>query len=697
MSFKRIQFTPDLLPGDITGGYVFNSAREPVRPAQGPDLCQILLADEINRASPKTQSALLEAMQEYQVTLEGETEGLPLPFIVIATQNPIEHEGTFPLPEAQLDRFIVQAVRRATPRRRRKTEILRQRSERRQGRSGPARRDQPETFLAMRETAEDVYVDPDVRRYIVDLVGKTRQHRQVVVGASPRASIALLKLARRGPPCRAGLCHAGRRQAVRPARPGSPRRPGSHPLGREDVGPKRGGRGGALGPRARDSRAVPRRRPPPRRLQMTRRAVALSTLALALLLGGLATRNGTVALLSLPVLAYLGVGLLEAPAWSPAQPGLRAERTLDFTRTPASTAVHVRVTLLNEGAPIPFLRLSDPLQGEAALADGSSERCDSLRQGDAAELSYTFHATRGVFQWKSVHASASDQFRLFVRGLEVPAAGEIVVRPRVRRFRPFSLNPDRTLRTPGSILGGRPAAAPISGACASTSRETRCAGWTGGAPPGTPGSTSRGSTSRRRSPTSGWSWTRGCRPTSGRGPSARRARVFPTGSWTPALHSAEMFLRGGNRVGLVLLENQMNVVYPGYGKAQLYRVLRALADVRRDAETSHVSMDHVPLRLFSTRAMLVIISPLSVGEWQLFPRLRARGNEGLLISPDPVDFMKHLARDDGSRLAARVARVERRLDLRRVSQLGIRVIDWRVGTPLAPLVRRAMQPVRGRG
>jgi MoxR-like ATPase len=195
MSFKRIQFTPDLLPGDITGGYVFNSNENRFLLRRGPIFAQVLLADEINRASPKTQSALLEAMQERQVTLEGETERLPTPFIVIATQNPIEHEGTFPLPEAQLDRFIVR-LSVGYPLPEEEAEILRQRSDRRKDVVDLQAVIRPETFLAMRETVEQVYVDPDVRRYIVDVVGRTRQHRQVVVGASPRASIALLKLAR---------------------------------------------------------------------------------------------------------------------------------------------------------------------------------------------------------------------------------------------------------------------------------------------------------------------------------------------------------------------------------------------------------------------------------------------------------------------------------------------------------------------
>src|SRR5512142_3254966 len=195
MNFKRIQFTPDLLPGDITGGYVFNTNQNQFLLRKGPIFTNILLADEINRASPKTQSALLEAMQEHQVTLEGETQALPAPFIVIATQNPIEYEGTFPLPEAQLDRFIVKlSIGYPTPEE--EDEILRRRLERRQDIVPLRPVITPETFLSMRAAVEGVYVQPDVRRYMVDLAAATRSHRQVVVGVSPRGSLALLKLAR---------------------------------------------------------------------------------------------------------------------------------------------------------------------------------------------------------------------------------------------------------------------------------------------------------------------------------------------------------------------------------------------------------------------------------------------------------------------------------------------------------------------
>lgn len=195
MDFKRIQFTPDLLPGDITGGYVYDRTENSFFLRKGPLFANVILADEINRASPKTQSALLEAMQEYQVTIEGETIKLPDPFIVIATQNPIEYEGTFPLPEAQLDRFIMK-LPIGYPTVAEETLILRNRRQRRSDKFQLQAVTDTSAFLQIREVIEAVYVDPDVERYIVELNSKTRVHRQVVVGASPRGSLALLKLAR---------------------------------------------------------------------------------------------------------------------------------------------------------------------------------------------------------------------------------------------------------------------------------------------------------------------------------------------------------------------------------------------------------------------------------------------------------------------------------------------------------------------
>ena len=195
LEFKRIQFTPDLLPGDITGGYVYDRAEGRFNLRRGPVFANVVLADEINRASPKTQSALLEAMQEYQVTLEGETLKLPEPFCVMATQNPIEYEGTFPLPEAQLDRFAMKlAVGYPSPGE--ELEILRRRRERQRDEVDLAHVAGVGELLEMRQAVERVFVEPDLEDYIMRLVLATRQDKRVAVGASPRGSLALLKLAR---------------------------------------------------------------------------------------------------------------------------------------------------------------------------------------------------------------------------------------------------------------------------------------------------------------------------------------------------------------------------------------------------------------------------------------------------------------------------------------------------------------------
>jgi len=193
--FSRIQFTPDLLPSDITGTYVYNVKNGEFDLRRGPVFTNILLADEINRAPPKTQAALLEAMQERQTTLDGKTHLLTDPFIVIATQNPIEYEGVYPLPEAQLDRFLVR-LQLGYPNRTEEVEILKRRMQR--GREDvqlePAA--SAETILALQKTVEGIHVDDDVLGYVTDIVQATRAQRQVEVGASPRGSLAIFKMAR---------------------------------------------------------------------------------------------------------------------------------------------------------------------------------------------------------------------------------------------------------------------------------------------------------------------------------------------------------------------------------------------------------------------------------------------------------------------------------------------------------------------
>jgi MoxR-like ATPase len=195
MDFGRVQFTPDLMPSDVTGSSVFNQRTGDFEFRPGPIFTNLLLGDEINRAPPKTQAALLEAMQERQVTIEGRTNSLERPFLVIATQNPIEYEGTYPLPEAQLDRFILR-IGIGYPSRDDEWALL----ERRLARGVDEVRLDPVTdrrgLLEMQESIEQVHVSEPVGTYIVDIVASTRTSQRVQVGASPRGSLAILKLAR---------------------------------------------------------------------------------------------------------------------------------------------------------------------------------------------------------------------------------------------------------------------------------------------------------------------------------------------------------------------------------------------------------------------------------------------------------------------------------------------------------------------
>ena len=192
--FKRIQFTPDLLPSDITGVSIYNQSTREFEFRPGPVMAQVVLADEINRATPKTQSALLEAMEEWQVSVDGITHFLGFPFVVLATQNPIEYEGTFPLPEAQLDRFLVR-VSLGYPNFAEELAVIE-----RQEHLHPIETLEavatPEDVIRLQAAARDVYVDTTVREYLVGLAEASRNHEDVALGASPRASLGMFRMAR---------------------------------------------------------------------------------------------------------------------------------------------------------------------------------------------------------------------------------------------------------------------------------------------------------------------------------------------------------------------------------------------------------------------------------------------------------------------------------------------------------------------
>ncbi len=195
LGFSRIQFTPDLLPGDITGSSIYEQREGRFEFRRGPIFTHLVLADEINRATPKTQSALLEAMQERQVTVDGQSYVLDPPFLVIATQNPIELEGTYPLPEAQLDRFMMR-IAVGYPGRDEEREMLRRRRERRQEHAEVPRVVPHDVLLAMQAALEDIHVDATLDEYIVDLVRATRDDNRVALGVSPRGALALQAIVR---------------------------------------------------------------------------------------------------------------------------------------------------------------------------------------------------------------------------------------------------------------------------------------------------------------------------------------------------------------------------------------------------------------------------------------------------------------------------------------------------------------------
>ena len=237
--FQRIQFTPDLLPSDLTGVSIYNQRSGEFHFRPGPVMAQVVLADEINRATPKTQSALLEAMEERQVSADGETHRLAPPFMVLATQNPVEYEGTFPLPEAQLDRFLLR-LSLGYPDRRQELAVI-EGQERRHPIEDLPPVSSAAGLIELQAAAREIYVDPAVREYIVALTAATREHEDIALGASPRASLGLFRLAR-GLCAGAGARLCGARRcagtggggagpphhpvAGRPPAPPNPRRPG---------------------------------------------------------------------------------------------------------------------------------------------------------------------------------------------------------------------------------------------------------------------------------------------------------------------------------------------------------------------------------------------------------------------------------------------------------------------------------------
>ncbi len=414
------------------------------------------------------------------------------------------------------------------------------------------------------------------------------------------------------------------------------------------------------------------------------KALTLLLIIFGLLLAAVITRNGDLVWMALPFLAYLGMGILQSPIAGTIR--LRAARSVDKNRIDGVSSIEVGVTVGNDGAAIVHLRLFDPPQAGMRIMEGKTQPSVALRAGEAASVKYTFQSERGSFAWKTVRAVVSDPFGLIETGLELPAEAEIQVPPELRKFRPFPLRPQHTLHSAGPI----PARLAGSGANFWGVREYH------------PGDPLRRLDWRLTARHPGQFFTKEFEQEEiadiGLILDARRKTDLRMGEDSLFEHSvraaaslAEVFLRQGNRVSLLVYRKHVVNVFPGYGKMQLHHILRTLAQVTPEEGGSFDGLQFLPLRMFSSHSLIVILSPLAADDWRLFPRLRAYGYQVLLISPDPLDYARRmLPTDRTTQLARRLTRIERQLEIGRITQLWIPVIDWQVNQPLAPLVRNAL-------
>jgi uncharacterized protein (DUF58 family) len=416
---------------------------------------------------------------------------------------------------------------------------------------------------------------------------------------------------------------------------------------------------------------------------MNRKVLIFILLVFGLLLAALFARNGELVWMTLPILAYLGMGILQSlPAGNIR---LSAARNVEKIATGGIASAEVRVTVSNQSAGLVHLQLSDPLQSGMRITAGQIRQSMMLRSGENSSLQYAFQSERGSFAWKTIRAAVRDPFGLIETVLELPAEAEVQIQPRLNKFRHFSVRPQHTLHSAGSIparLGG-------SGTDFWGVREYHS-----------------GDPLRRLD------WRRTARHPRrfftkefeqeeiadiGLILDARRKTDLRIGQDSLFEHSAraaaslaEVFLRQGNRVSLLVYREHVVNVFPGYGKGQLNRILRTLAQVTPEEAGSLNGLQLVPIHMFSSRSLIVIFSPLAPDDWRLFPRLRAYGYQVLLISPNPMDYAERiLPNDSTTRLAGRLTRLERQLEIGKITQLWIPVIDWQVSQPLAPLIRNA--------
>jgi uncharacterized protein (DUF58 family) len=421
---------------------------------------------------------------------------------------------------------------------------------------------------------------------------------------------------------------------------------------------------------------------------MNSRVLTLVLIVFGLLVAALFTRNGDVAWMALPFLVYLGIGILQAP--SSGKIHLLARRSIESNRTNGVSSIDVNLTVTNQGGALHRLCLADPLQSGMRLTGGQIHQEVALRAGEGTSLAYTFQAERGSFSWETLQARLSDPFGLVETSLDLDAASQVQVHPELNKFRPLPLRPQRTLPSAGSI----------------PARKGGCGTDFWGVREYHPGDPLRRLDWRLTARHPRKFFTKEFEQEEiadiGLILDARRKTDLRAGEDSLFEHSAraaaslaEVFLRQGNRVSLLVYGKPMVTLFPGYGKLQLSQVLHTLARTTTESDVSLGSLQYLPVRMFASRSLILVISPLASNDWQLFPRLRAYGYQVLLISPDPFDYARRmLEADPPTILASRLARLERQQEISKITQLWIPVINWRVSQPLSPLVRSALRRTR---
>jgi uncharacterized protein (DUF58 family) len=425
---------------------------------------------------------------------------------------------------------------------------------------------------------------------------------------------------------------------------------------------------------------------------MTDRVRVLSLAILGLLVTAMIARSGDVAWLTLPLLAYLGIGLWQSPDRQKLR--LKASRTLEQTRADGRVVVDTTVTIENSSPGPVSVCVTDILPDYATQLDGNLTEWAHLSPSETAMVNYTFTSPRGDFAWENIRVTASDPLGIVSIKESLPARGDIQVRPSIHKFKAIPLRPRSTLHSAGSIparLGG-------SGTDFYGVREYHAG-----------------------DPLRWLDWHQTARHPNkfftrefeqeeiaeiGLILDARQSMELQVGDDSLFEHGvnaaaslAEMFIHQGHRVSLMVFGRRTSIVFPGYGKTQLHRIMNCLSRARVETEgNSSPHIDFLPIRMFPGRSMIIIISPLASGDLSLYQRLRASGYQTLLVSPNPIDFSQPLQSDDlYTRQAVRTARLERLLKLNSIARLQVTLIDWNVNQPLFPLVRKALTRSRGQG